>query len=154
MMRFTLATGLRQRNVCRLGWADVDLARCCAWVPSDQSKTKNAIAVTLNADAMAVLQRREGMHKEFVFTYRGNPVCQVNTKAWRAAVERAGLKDFRWHDLRHTWASWHAQQGTPFNGLAGDGWMEVAGDGPALHAHLTAAHLMPYARRLAGVSAM
>lgn len=117
MMRFALATGLRQRNVCRLEWADVDLIRACAWVHPDQSKTKNAIAVALNADAIAVLQRREGMHKTYVFTYRGNPVWQVNTKAWRKAVARSGVKDFRWHDLRHTWASWHAQQGTPQNVL-------------------------------------
>lgn len=105
MMRFALATGLRQRNVCRLGWADLDLDRCCAWVHSDQSKTKSAIAVALNADAMAVLKRCEGKHKVFVFPYRGKPVWQVNTKAWRAAVERAGLKDFGSMYLTKHWAA-------------------------------------------------
>jgi integrase len=43
-------------------------------------------------------------------------VWQVNTKSWRKAV-KAGLRDFRWHDLRHTWASWHVQAGTPLNVL-------------------------------------
>ncbi|HBN22304.1 MAG TPA: hypothetical protein DD412_03605 [Holosporales bacterium] len=32
-------------------------------------------------------------------------------------MERAGIKDFRWHDWRHTWASWHAQEGTPLSVL-------------------------------------
>jgi len=36
-----------------------------------------------------------------------------NNTAWRKARGRAGLARLRWHDLRHTWATWHAQRGTP-----------------------------------------
>jgi len=49
------------------------------------------------------------------FTYRGKPISQVNTKAWRRALKRTGIEDFRWHDLRHTWASWLTQKGVPLN---------------------------------------
>ena len=147
MMRFTLATGLRQRNVSRLAWADVDMERACAWVHPDQSKTGNAIAVPLNANAMAVLQSQQGFHPEYVFTYQGRPVTQVNTKAWRKAVARAGLTDFRWHDLRHTWASWHAQAGTPFNVLQEmGGWK--SSEMVRRYAHLSSAHLLDYAARV------
>jgi len=52
-----------------------------------------------------------------VFVYQGRPVYQAVTAAWRKALERAGIRDFRWHDLRHTWASWHAQRGTPLQVL-------------------------------------
>jgi integrase len=147
MARFALATGLRQRNVCRLKWEDVDLVRKCAWVHPDQSKTRKAIAVPLNADAVEVLRGQVGTNAEFVFAYEGAPVWQVNTKSWRRAVKASGLEDFRWHDLRHTWASWHAQAGTPLNVLQEmGGWSSF--EMVLRYAHLSSVHLLPHAERI------
>ena len=75
------------------------------------------------------------------------PVVQVSTKAWYAALTRAGIIDFRWHDLRHTWASWHVQNGTPLFALQELGGWESA-EMVRRYAHLTAEHLAPYADRL------
>jgi len=41
------------------------------------------------------------------------PVESVRTKAWKDALKRCGIRDFRWHDLRHIWASWLRQQDVP-----------------------------------------
>ena len=109
---FALATGLRQSNVALLEWSQIDLARRTAWVFSDQAKGNEDIHVSLNDIAMEVLQRQIGKHAERVFTYLGKPIKCLNTKAWRNALKRAGISNFRWHDLRHTWASWLVQNGT------------------------------------------
>ena len=37
---------------------------------------------------------------------------QTSNSAWHTALAAAGISDFRFHDLRHTWASWHRQAGT------------------------------------------
>jgi integrase len=75
------------------------------------------------------------------------PITQVSTKAWYAALDRAGIKEFRWHDLRHTWASWHVQQGTRLFALQELGGWESA-EMVRRYAHLAADHLAPYAERL------
>jgi hypothetical protein len=66
-------------------------------------------------EQIAVLFVLLGLHKheQFCFTYRGQPIgWQISNTAWLNAVAEAGLQDFRFHDLRHTWASWHRQAGT------------------------------------------
>ena len=52
-----------------------------------------------------------------MFAYGGAPITQVNTKACTKALGRAGIENFRWHDLRHTFATWHRQAGTPTHEL-------------------------------------
>jgi integrase len=126
MMKFSLATGLRKSNVTKLEWSQVDLTRRVAWIHADQAKAGKPIHVTLNGTAMEVLTKQVGKHRISVFTYKGNPVTQVNTKAWYKALKRAGIEDFRWHDLRHTWASWLTQQGVPLNVIQEMGAWESA----------------------------
>jgi integrase len=36
----------------------------------------------------------------------------LSNSAWHTAIGKAAITDFRFHDLRHTWASWHRQSGT------------------------------------------
>jgi integrase len=115
MVKFSLATGLRRANVTKLEWSQVDIARRVAWIHGDQAKAGKPIHVTLNATAIEMLTKQIGKDSKWVFTYKGKPVTQVTTKAWYKALERAGIENFRWHDLRHTWASWLTQQGVPLN---------------------------------------
>jgi integrase len=36
----------------------------------------------------------------------------MTNSAWHTAIQKGGITDFRFHHLRHTWASWHRQAGT------------------------------------------
>jgi integrase len=115
MARFAVATGLRRGNVTGLTWDRIEDS--FAHIPGSQAKGKRGIPVPLNRDAMAVLKERQGIHPTHVFSFKGRPITQVATKAWRRACKAAGLAGLRFHDLRHTWASWQAAQGTPIYAL-------------------------------------
>lgn len=150
MVKFSLLTGLRQSNVLFLRWDQIDLQAMNprAWIHGDQSKGGKALPVPLVPEAVQVLNAELGQHSEFVFTYRGNPIRSANTKAFRAALSRAGISDFRWHDLRHTWASWHIQAGTPLGVLQElGGWESVSM--VRRYAHLAADHLHDFAKNVA-----
>lgn len=147
MAIFTLATGLRQSNVKNLKWENIDLDNKHAWVNADEAKGAKAISVPLNADAMFVLKKRLGINREYVFTYQNRPVVNVSTKAWKNAMKRAGIKNFRWHDLRHTWASWHVQNGTSLHELQMLGaWRSFSM--VLRYAHLSSSHLQQAASRI------
>lgn len=147
MASFTLATGLRQSNVTQLKWCDVDLVRSHALVHPEESKTGRAIPVPLNQDAVDILNKLKGQHPVSVFSYKGHSVTRCNNHAWRKALIRAGIKDFRWHDLRHTWASWHVQNGTSLQELQQlGGWSSF--EMVLRYAHLSSEHLRRAAERV------
>ena len=144
---FALATGLRQRNVLSLEWSQINLEQRHAWIRAAQSKNRRPIAIPLNETALAVLQRQKGKHAERVFTFRGKPLNSANNKGWINALKRAGISDFRWHDLRHTWATWHRQAGTPTHELQRlGGWQ--TGAMVERYAHLASDSLATAAARL------
>jgi integrase len=144
MAQFALATGLRAANVINLQWHQIDMQRRCAWIEAENSKNGKAISVPLNDLAISVIRSQIGRHQTYVFTFRGKPVTVVNTGSWRKALKRAGIENFRWHDLRHTWASWHVQNGTPLHVLKElGGWSDLKM--VLRYAHLSSEHLASYA---------
>lgn len=151
MMRFSLETGLRRRNVTHMEWSQIDLEKNLAWVHPDQSKGNKAIGLPLSNEAVLILRGQLGKHSNWVFPYNGKAVKQTSTARWRAAVKEAGIAaGFRWHDLRHTWASWHAQDGTPLHVLQElGGWSSA--EMVQRYAHLSTQHLADYVNRRVGL---
>ena len=147
MAVFAVATGLRQGNVKGLEWEYVDIDRKHAWIPGSKHKNGKPHSVPLNEMALSVLRKQLGKHPTRVFTFRGEPIVQVGTKAWTAALKRAGIENFRWHDLRHTFATWHRQAGTPTHELQRlGGWK--TGAMVERYAHLAPEALQGAANRL------
>lgn len=147
MAIFTLATGLRQSNVKNLKWENIDLEKKHTWVHPDEAKGAKAISVPLNADALSVLNKRQGMHPKYVFTYLNKPIANISSTTWSKALARAGIENFRWHDLRHTWASWHVQHGTSLQELQLlGGWSSFTM--VLRYAHLSSSHLQVAANRI------
>ena len=101
MVRFSLATGLRESNVTGLEWSRVDMDRRVMWIESYQSKNGDPFHIPLSTEAALVLRRQQGKHPRWVFPYCGKRVKKGNTKAFKAALKTAGIASFRWHDLRH-----------------------------------------------------
>lgn len=147
VVTFALATGLRQENVLFLTWDRVDLERSVCWI--EDTKNDQPLGVALNSVAQAVLMRQRGKDGARVFTYRGKPLNSANTRAWRKALAKAGITQFRWHDLRHVWASWCVQSGVPLFALQEmGGWKSVSM--VRRYAHLAPEHLASQAARLEG----
>ncbi len=112
---FALATGLRDSNVRLLRWEEVDLPNRMVTIDGSKMKNGKTLSIPLNDIAWDVLRKSnadKGRNEEWVFAYGGKPVYRSGTRAFRNALKRAGIENFRWHDLRHTWASWHIQKGT------------------------------------------
>lgn len=144
---FALETGLRMREILRLQWAHVELDKRRTFVISANAKNGHARAVPLSEIAAAIIGFEQGRHAVNVFTYQGKPVLQANGAAWRKALKRAGITDFRFHDLRHTWASWQAQAGTPLLVLQQLGGWQTA-QMVQRYAHHQPGHLQPYAEKM------
>ncbi|MEN9316035.1 MAG: hypothetical protein RIS35_2428, partial [Pseudomonadota bacterium] len=118
------------------------------------AKGRKAISVPLAAAAVELLKRQVGQHDTYVFTHgkaRREPYTTTPKTAWLTATKAAGLEGLRWHDLRHTWASWHVQSGTPLGVLQKlGGWASL--DMVQRYAHFAPEHLAAYADNASNVT--
>lgn len=114
---FAVYTGLRSGPIRALQWNQIDMRKRVLMVKVSQAKNARALRVPLGKKAMEVLRdcRKQG-REGYVFTKDGEPVPQeMVNRAWRRARKKARVEGLRFHDLRHTWASWHVQKGTPLH---------------------------------------
>lgn len=143
---FALMTGARMTEILSLTWDKIDFARNIAIVTGDIAKSGKSRPLPLSADAILLLKRKEQERiSEFVFHRgKGKYISEIDRDDFQRALELANISDFRFHDLRHTWASWHVQNGTPLMVLKELGGWETI-EMVKRYAHLNANHLLSYA---------
>ena len=105
---FGFLTGLRKSNIFGLTWEHVNLATATAWIEPEQAKAGKRIVVPLSTAALAIVRRQAVLGQQgkvFKDTYPKNT-------QWKRFVAKAGLPaGFRFHDIRHTFATWLSQSG-------------------------------------------
>jgi integrase len=135
-------TGLRMRSMLRLTWDRIDLRKKRFWVPGMQMKGKFAHGMPINREMAKLFRKLKTANPsgDRVFQFNGEPIDDCNTEAFKKAVARSGVGPLRWHDLRHTFASWAVQNGVTLQELMQlGGWKTFSS--VLRYAHLAPDHL-------------
>jgi integrase len=115
-----LSTGARAQELLGLRWPQVDLGRKVATLY--QTKNGEVRVLPLAGPALELLRERAKVRRidsDLVFPGRRNPTQPADLRtAFEAALERAAIADFHWHDLRHTAASYLAMNGASLAEIA------------------------------------
>ena len=113
MVLFSMTTGMRRGELQGLRWQDIDLERGVAILHNTKNGDRRSVPIV---PEVANLLREHGKVRKLgndqVFTSDGSAEVWLFDKAWYAALKAAKVKDFRWHDLRHTAASYLAMSGS------------------------------------------
>ena len=138
-------TGLRKGNILNLKWNQVDLMARVILLNGEETKNKEDLRIPIASHAYHVLEvtmKKNDSKSPYVF-YDNNGMpfkagrIQLNFKKALKCVE---IEDFRFHDLRHCFASWHRQSGVDLDTLA-----ELMGHKDTRmtrrYAHITPVHL-------------
>lgn len=107
-----ISTGLRKGELLALKWSDIDFKKKVLRV--EKSKNGDKRSVPLTGKALALLKEihtKQPSSSEFVFARADGQAAMELKKHWESAVKEAGLENFRFHDLRHTAATYLLEAG-------------------------------------------
>ena len=139
---FALHTGMRRGEILGLRWVHVDFTASRASVPSMEAKGRRDRHIHLNQTALGILRDLPVPLDRTVLVFgNGEGNLQNNFhRIWSTAVAKAKIQDFRFHDLRHTFASRLAMNGVDLLAIK-----ELLGHRTLAmtlrYAHLTQGHL-------------
>lgn len=118
LVLLSLNTGMRRGEVFNLRWSDINFAAKVLTVEGDTSKSGQTRHIPLNREAIEVLEGWRDQHSHKAgYVFPGNDGGRLDNvkKSWAGLLKLAKIEVFRWHDLRHTFASKLVMAGVPLN---------------------------------------
>ncbi|BAI72529.1 integrase [Azospirillum sp. B510] len=117
LVLLSLNTGMRQGEVFALRWSDVDPQRREVTVAGTTAKSGQTRHIPMNDEAHKVLSRWRTQSGGTGLVFPGRDGSKMNNvrTSWEGVLETAEISDFRWHDLRHTFASKLVMAGVDLN---------------------------------------
>lgn len=116
MILISLNTGMRRGELFSLEWNNIDFTRKFLTITASSAKGKKTLHIPLNDEAFTVLQKWQQQTSGIglVFSNNGKKFDNVD-KAWHTLLKAAQIENFRWHDMRHHFASRLVMAGVDLN---------------------------------------
>jgi integrase len=143
-----LMTGLRRGQLFNLRWQDVDLDGGVVRVIERKNHVRHPVPVPRAGLDLLRALRGSAPDDAWLFTGTRAPGNFPGEQAWETALKRAGIEGFRFHDLRHTFASWMLMSGASLAEVS-----ELLGHTSLAmtrrYSHFTPSHLLDRVERMA-----
>ncbi|MQA55642.1 site-specific integrase [Pseudomonas piscis] len=113
----SLNTGMRRGELFDLKWSEVNFQTKTITVAGATTKTSDTRHIPMNKEAVAVLEgwKKQARKSRYVFPSQEGGRLEDVKSAWLKLLERANIEGFRWHDMRHDFASRLVMAGVPLN---------------------------------------
>jgi len=109
-----LNTGMRRGEILGLKWRDVDIKRNVLYLHNTKNGEKREVPINEQVKT-SLINTRRNPNSEYIFCKKdGSPIGDIK-KSFLTALRKSGIKDFHFHDLRHTFASQLVMSGIDLN---------------------------------------
>lgn len=117
MILLAINTGMRRGEIFQLTWSNVNFERCILTIAAVTAKNGRERHIPLNQEILIVLKtwRKQMKGKNLVFPGKDGESFDNIYKSWKNLLREANIVNFRWHDLRHHFASKLVMSGVDLN---------------------------------------
>lgn len=117
MILLAINTGIRRGELFSLKWENINLDKSILTIDGAYAKSGKTRHIPLNTEALSVLKswRKQTNTIDLVFPNKDGERFDTVKKGWKSIIDAAKIKNFRWHDMRHHFASKLVMAGVDLN---------------------------------------